>query len=80
MTWYFNSFQLSRGGVLALDLMSEVKGLEMVSRLLDAVYVGCDACSKPLTQVCKYDCTFTLLYNVLKLLEAVYNACSKPLI
>ena len=37
--------------MLSLHSLSELCGLELVSNLLQAVYVGCEACSKPLTQV-----------------------------
>ena len=40
--------------MLSLDLLSGLSGLELVSRLLQAVYVGCETCAKPLTQVCIY--------------------------
>lgn len=45
------SFQLMDHSVLSLHSLSELCGLELVSNLLQAVYVGCEACSKPLTQV-----------------------------
>ena len=49
---YVYSFQLLDDNVLSLThSLCELDGLELVSQLLKAVYVGCEACAKPLTQV-----------------------------
>ena len=47
------SFQLQDGSVLSLHSLSQLCGLELVAQLLQAVYVGCEACAKPLSQVRK---------------------------
>ena len=49
--------------MLSLHSLSGLCGQELVSQLLQAVYVGCEACAKPLTQV--RECTAHLQWNLI---------------
>ena len=59
------SFQLLDGCVLSLHSLSGLSAQELVSQLLQAVYVGCEACAKPLTQVRDY-CNAHFQWNLFK--------------